>query len=113
MISQEQIGFLKRFKTTDNPFVIDSLVNKLVKEGDEATYVALVDLRKANDKIDRNFLIYKMQRKGILGKFLTTVQVMLQNIEEIPNIGHTLLTSILTYTGLKQGDNLSPFSLMM
>ena len=33
---------------------------------------------------------------------------MLQNIEQIPQKGHILLPSILTYTGLKQGDNLSP-----
>ena len=33
---------------------------------------------------------------------------MLQNIELIPKIGHSLLPSILTCMGLKQGDNLSP-----
>ena len=33
---------------------------------------------------------------------------MLQNIELIPKIGHSLLPSILTCMGLKQRDNLSP-----
>ena len=33
---------------------------------------------------------------------------MLQNIESIPKIGHSLLPSILTCMGLKQGHNLSP-----
>ena len=33
---------------------------------------------------------------------------MLQNIQLIPKIGHSLVPSILTCIGLKQGDNLSP-----
>ena len=108
LISREQIGFLKGFRTTDHSFVINSLVNKLVKEGNKTTYAALVDLRKAYDRINRNFLIYKMQRRSIPGKFLATVQAMLQNVKRILKIVHILLPSILTYTGLKQGDNLSP-----
>ena len=31
LISQEQIGFLKGFSTTDHSFIINSTVNKLVK----------------------------------------------------------------------------------
>ena len=71
----------------------------------------LVDLRKAYDRIDRNFLIYAMQRKGISGKFLATVQAMLQTIEQIPKIGHILLSSILKDTGLKYRHYLSPLEL--
>ena len=36
------------------------------------------------------------------------MEAMLQNIELIPKIGHSLLLSILTCMVLKQGDNLSP-----
>ena len=63
LISREQTGFLKGVRTTDHSLCMNFLVNKLFKEGNKTTYVALVDLRKAYDRIDRNFLIYKMQRK--------------------------------------------------
>ena len=35
LISQEQIGFLKVFRTTDHSFIINSIVNKLVKENNK------------------------------------------------------------------------------
>ena len=44
LISQEQIGFLKEYRTTDHSFIINSTVNKLVKENNKAIYLALVDL---------------------------------------------------------------------
>ena len=72
LISQEQIGFLKAFRTTDHSFIINSIVNKLVKENNRTTYLALVDLRKAYDQIDRKLLIYKLRQRGISGKFLAT-----------------------------------------
>ena len=107
MISQKQKGFLKGFRTTDRSFIVNSIVNKLVKENNKTTYLALVDVRKAYDRIDRKLLINKLQR-GISCKFLATLKATLQNIELIPKIGHSLLPSILTCMGAKQGDSLSP-----
>ena len=57
LIRQEQIGFLKGFRTTDHSFIINSIVNKLVKENNKTTYLTLVDLRKAYDRIDGKLLI--------------------------------------------------------
>ena len=108
LISQKQIGFLKGFRTTDHSFIINSNVNKLVKENNKTTYLALVDLRKAYDRVDKKSLIYKLRQRGISGKFLATLEAMLQNIELIPKIGHSLLPGIIICMGPKQGDNLSP-----
>ena len=80
----------------------------MVKEHNKITYLALVDLQKAYDRLDRKLLIYKLHQRGISGKFLATLEAMLQNIQLIPKIGLSLLPSILTCMGLKQGDNLSP-----
>ena len=93
LISQEQIGFLKRFRTTDHSFIINSIVNKLVKENNKTTYLASVDLRKAYDRIDMKLLIYKLRQTGTSSKLLATLEAMLQNIELIPNIGYSLLPS--------------------
>ena len=67
LISQEQIGSLKGFMTTDHSFIRNSIVNKLVKESNKTTYLALVDLRKAYDRVDRKSLIYKLRQRGISG----------------------------------------------
>ena len=60
---------------------------------------------------DRKLLIYELRERGISGKFLATLEAMLQNIELIPNIGHSLLSSILTCLDLEQGDSLSPLEI--
>ena len=99
---------MKGFRATDHSFIINSIVNKLVKGNNKTTYLALVDLRTAYNRIDRKILIYKLRQRGISGKFLATLEAMLQNIELIPKTGHSLLPSILNCMGLKQGDNLSP-----
>ena len=69
LISQEQIGFLKGLKTTDHSFVLNSTVNKLVKENNKTTCLALVDLRKAYDRIDKKLLIYNFVKKEFLVNF--------------------------------------------
>ena len=91
LINQEQRGFLKGFRTTDHSFIINSIVNKLVKENNETIYQVLVDLRKAYDLTDKKLLIYKLLKRQISDKFLATLEAMLQNIELIPKIGHGLL----------------------
>ena len=55
---------------------MNSIVNKLVKENNKTTHLALVDLRKAYDRIDRKLLIYKLRQRGISGKFLATLEGM-------------------------------------
>ena len=56
LISQEQIGFLNGFRTTGHSFIINSIVNKLVKENNKTTYLASVDLRKAYDRQEASHL---------------------------------------------------------
>ena len=61
LISQEQKDFLKGFRATDPSFIINSIVDKLVKENNNTTYPALVDVRKAYERIDRKLLIHKLR----------------------------------------------------
>ena len=71
-------------------------------------FVAFVDLEKAYDKVNRNFMIDKLKVKAFTGKFLNIIEAMLNNIVQIPKINSYFLSHVVTTLGLKQGDNLSP-----
>ena len=108
LINNKQIGFLKGFRTADHLLVIDTIINEVVHKKKKKLFVAFIDLKKAYDKINRDALIFKLKRKGFSGKFLMSIVALVNNVLQIPKINGKLLPPIVTSTGLKQGDNLSP-----
>ena len=80
----------------------------MVHKQKKKLFVAFIDLKKAYDKINREVLILKLKSKGFSGKFLMSVVALVNNVLQIPKINGKLLPTIVTSTGLKQGDNLSP-----
>ena len=108
LLSNNQIGFLKGYRTADHVLLIDTVINEIVHRQRKCLFVAFVDLKKAYDRVNRKFMINKLKDKGFSGKFLKIIEAMLDNIIRIPKINNYLLLPIVTTLGLKQGDNLSP-----
>ena len=108
LISNNQIGFLKGYRTAGHVLFIDTVINEIVHRQRKRLFVAFVDLKKAYDKVNRKFMIDKLRNKGFSGKFLKIIEAMLNNVTQIPKINGHFLSPILTTVGLKQGDNLSP-----
>ena len=108
LISNNQVGFLKGYRTADHVPFIDTVINEIVHRQRKQLFVAFVDLKKAYDKVNRKFMINKLRNKGFSGKFLKFIEAMLDNVTQIPKINGYFLSPILTTQGLKQGDNLSP-----
>ena len=104
LLSKNQIGFLKGYRTADHSFVINFIADHFVKTMKQDIYVAFVDLRKAYDTVNRKALINKLYKKGITGKFLKSIKAMHTVIEEKPKINQLLLPTIISGLGLKQGD---------
>ena len=78
LLSKNQIGFLKGYRTADHSFVINSIADHFVKTMKQDIYVAFVDLRKAYDTVNRKALINKLCKKEINGKFRLTTYSFLQ-----------------------------------
>ena len=94
---------MKGFRTADHLLVLDTIINQVVHKHKQKLFVAFVDLEKAYDKIDRQALVFKLRKKKEL-----SIKAMIENVVQIPKINGKLLQPIITSTGLKQGDNLSP-----
>ena len=105
LLRNNQIGFLKGYRTADHVLLIDTVINEIVHRQRKRLFVAFVDLKKAYDRVNRKFMINKLKDKGFSRKFLKIIE---DNIIQIPKINNYLLSPIVTTLGLKQGDNLSP-----
>ena len=62
LISVSQTGFQKAKRTTDHIFVLQILIDKIVKHEKPKLFVAFIDFRKAYDSINRNDLYLKLNR---------------------------------------------------
>ena len=80
----------------------------MVHKQEKKLFVDFIDLKKAYDKIKREALKLKLKGKGFSGKFLMSIIALVNNVLQIPKVNGKLLPPIVTSTGLKQGDNLSP-----
>ena len=108
LIERNQIGFLKNSRTSDHIFVVNTLVNKIVKSKGKYLYSAFIDLRKAYDSVNRNFLFSKLWAMGLGGKSLSLIKSMYKSVQQCIKLNHVVIEPIMTTLGLKQGCNLSP-----
>ena len=67
-----QFGFKANARTSDNLFILKSLVNRQ-KFKNKPLYVCFVDFTKAFDYVNRYALYYKLIKRGIKGKMLNLV----------------------------------------
>ena len=108
LISQYQSGFRKDHRTTDNIFVLRTLVNKYLHKKKKNLYACFVDFSKAFDTVWRSALLYKINKKGIGGNFLKLLNNMYTNTFYSCKKDNQISEAFLANRGVKQGDNLSP-----
>ena len=108
LIGESQIGFSREARTRDHIFVVNTLINKVVRFQSKKPFTAFIDFRKAFDKVDRKFLLLKLWSFGIDGPFLDTIKSMYENVQQRVRVNDSLIEPILSNVGLKQGCNLSP-----
>ena len=72
-IDRNNGGFLAGYRTSDNLFILDGLVQRQLILNKQL-YLCFVDFSKAFDLINRNVLFYKIMRCGWNGKVLDTLR---------------------------------------
>ena len=107
LIKYNQIGFRKAFRTADHVFTIKTLIDKYQNAG-KRLYMCFIDFKKAYDTIWREGLFYKLLKQGISKTFVKLLINIYSRQKSCVNIGDNVTKKFCTYTGLKQGCNLSP-----
>jgi hypothetical protein len=108
LLSNHQFGFRKNHRTTDNIFILKTLINKYLKHKKQNIYTCFVDFTKAFDTIDRNSMLSKLYKKGVGGKFYNLIKHMYSNTKYCCKDEYRLSEPFVATRGVKQGDNLSP-----
>lgn len=108
LITKSQAGFRKGFSTVDNIFVLYSLITIYFSQG-KKLYCTFVDFKCAFDNVWRSGLWQKLQKSNIKGKIFTVIYNMYQNIKTRVKLGNEFSEYFISHTGVKQGENLSPF----
>jgi hypothetical protein len=106
---QEQAGFRKGFRTTDNVFILYTLINRYLSQKKGRVYVAFVDFRKAFDSINHQFLISKLRDAGVTGNILDVLQSMYLQLNAHVKTPFGVTQSFPCVSGVQQGSLLSPF----
>ena len=97
IISDSQAGFRKGFSTSDNIFIINSLID-ILKSRHKKLFCVFVDFKQAFDTVCRNGLWHKLQEYNITGKCLSLIRNMYANIKsrikiekELPRFSNVVL----------------------
>ena len=78
IIKKEQIGFTKGCRTTDHMFVLNTIIQKYVKNNSKPLYACFVDLKRAFDSVSHLHLFYKLKSNGVGTKFYNIICMGIQ-----------------------------------
>ena len=102
-----QFGFKEGSRTTDNIFILQSLVYRQKFKG-KPLYLCFVDFTKAFDYVNRYALYYKLTRRGIHGKLLNIIWDMYDKAVCRVKWKDVIGEEIGSEYGVLQGGMLSP-----
>ncbi|MEW8547740.1 MAG: reverse transcriptase domain-containing protein, partial [Candidatus Thiodiazotropha sp.] len=108
LIEDCQAGFRKNHSTTDNIFIIKSLID-IAKSSKTNLHCCFIDFKQAFDTVWRDHLWQKLAKHRINGKCLTLLQNMYKNIKSNITVDNNSSAFFLCQTGVRQGENISPF----
>ena len=66
--------------TSDHIFLLQTIIEKVVKKNKKKLYAVFIDFKKAYDTVDRGKLFKRLQDIGINGTFLKNVKAMYETI---------------------------------
>ena len=114
IVGPEQAGFRAGHSTMDHAFALRCIINFYLNDH-KRVYAAFLDYRKAFDLVDRPSLWYKLVNAGLQSKLLDVVRSMYAQAKSCVKTKQGLSEDFPSYTGVRQGENLSPllFSLFI
>ena len=101
LLSANQIGFMTC--TSDHIFLLQTIIEKVVKKNKKRLYAVFIDFKKAYDTVDRGKLFRRLQSLGINGIFLKNLKTMYESISYKIKLKNGYLDPITSNLGLKQG----------
>ena len=67
LISPNQIGFMKECRTADHIFLLQTIIEKVVRKNNQKLFAVFIDFKKAYDTVNRENLFNRLSALGING----------------------------------------------
>ena len=99
---------MKGARTSDHIFLLQTIIEKVVKKNKKKLFTAFIDFSKAYDTVNRTKLFERLQSLGINGIFLNNLRAMYAITKYKIKLKTGFLDAISSNLGLKQGCPLSP-----
>ena len=93
-------------RTSDHIFTLESLIDKFFKNN-KYLFACFVDLKKAFDTVNRQALLFKLNRYNIRGNFLNIIEDMYNDVSFSIRLANGITQPFQTSIGVKQGCVLS------
>ena len=103
-----QAAYRKKSRTTDNMFILKSIINQHCFTQKNKLYTCFVDFKKAFDSVWREALFLKLLKLGIGGRYYSLLKSMYSETTACIKLANGLSESFNMNLGIKQGDCLSP-----
>jgi len=108
LLADEQNGFRAKRSCEDHIFSLTTVVQNRLNDG-KPTYCAFIDLEKAFDWLNRDLILYKLLKLGVIGNLYHAIKSLLHNtMSQIALSGNVATDWFNITSGVRQGDPLSP-----
>ena len=107
LLADEQNGFRANKSCIDHIFSLVTILRNRKAQG-KATFICFIDYKKAFDSVDRNLLLFKLSKIGIVGKVYNAIRSLYKNPSSRVILNNICTDWFQCPLGVKQGDILSP-----
>lgn len=108
ILIKEQAGFRKKYRTTDQIFIIKKIIDQALNVKNGRLYGCFVDFQKAFDNVWHDALLTKLFRTGIKGKCYNIIKDMYTNASICAKSEDRYSREVMIKKGVHQGSTLSP-----
>ncbi|WRX14697.1 Reverse transcriptase domain - like 10 [Theobroma cacao] len=109
IISENQSGFVNGRLISDNILLAQELVSKLDAKARGGNVALKLDMAKAYDRLNWDFLYLMMKQFGFNDRWISLIKACISNCWFSLLINGSLIGYFKSERGLRQGDSISPF----
>lgn len=111
LISQEQSAFVSGRQIQDNIFIVQEVLHQLILRKRKRKFQAVLklDMQKAFDRVEWDFLCDYLLKLGFSDKWVLLVKQCISSVSYSVRVNGDLSTPFIPTRGIQQGDPLSPY----
>ena len=108
LINKNQIGFMKKSRTSDHLLTLKNISKKYVTIGKKKLFLCFIDFQKAFDSVWHKGLFYKLRTMGLNGNLIDLVENIYAKTKCAVKEGNKITHFFKFSKGVRQGCPLSP-----